>query len=397
MRIPLLVLASLLAVACSPAAPSSPTAAPTTAAKPAAAASPAVAGSPGAAASPAAGLPGIAPAAAKPGSGPSDTQVASVIDGYYQKAKASGETKLAIYGGVGPDWDGVINAFKKKFSGIDMESVNLRGPEMIQRLQAEAASGRYVANLVTHGQTTMSTIDAAGVLTDWDGPPTAPIIPPAALTEGRTRWSSSVNLFSAIANTSLIPPDKMPNSRQMLLDPFFKGKGKLLIEDPRGGGPGLDVFTINYVQLGQPFLDGIKAQESTFVRDRDNAPAQIARGEYALFYPVSITSELFDLEKAAPVKVIYLTDGGTSIQESTIGVVKDAPGQDSAKLFVSWLLSEEGQRLVVSERQTYASMPGLPPPSGQPPIEDVHPSKRTSDQIKRNNEFIDIFDKAFFQ
>jgi iron(III) transport system substrate-binding protein len=280
---------------------------------------------------------------------------------------------------------------------MEMERVNLRGPEMIQRLQAEAASGKYVGNLVTHGQTTMSTVDAAGGLTDWDGPPTAPLIPVSALTEGRTRWAGRLSLYSSIVNTDLVPKDKIPTSRQMFLDPFFKGKGKILIEDPRAGGPGLDVFTLNYVQLGQQFLDAIKAQDATFVRDRDNAPSQVARGEYAIFYPVLISSDLFELEKAAPVKVNILTDGGTSLQESTIGVVKDAPGQDAAKLFVSWLLSEEGQKMVVSDLQNYSPLPGLGAPAGYPKLEDVHPSTRTSDQIKRNNEYIEIFDKTFFQ
>jgi iron(III) transport system substrate-binding protein len=320
-----------------------------------------------------------------------------VINGYYQKAKASGETKLVIYGGLAEDWNDVIAEFRKKYPDMSMEKVNLRGPEMLQRLAAEKASGKQVANMVTHGQTTMSTFDKQGDMTEWEGPPTAPYIPPAGLTQGKTRWSHSFSLFSGVVNTDLVPANKIPTKRADMLDPFFKGRGKLLLEDPRAGGPGLDVGTVNYVQLGDKWLADIKAQEPTFVRDRDNAPTQVARGEYAMFYPVSITSELLELQQAAPVKVIYLTDGGTTIQESTIGIVKGAPGQDAAKAFISWLLSTDGQKVVVEKRNVYSVLPGYPPPAGQPPLEQVNPSKRTDDQIARNNEFIDIFDKAFFR
>jgi iron(III) transport system substrate-binding protein len=320
-----------------------------------------------------------------------------VINGYYQKAKASGETKLVIYGGLAEDWNDVISAFVKKFPDISMEKVNLVGPPMLQRLAAEKASGKQIANLVTHGQTTMSTFDKQGDLTEWEGPPTAPYIPPAGLTQGKTRWSHSFSLFSGVVNTDLVPADKRPTKRTDLLDPFFKGKGKMLMEDPRQNGPGLDVGTVNYVQLGDKWLSDLKAQDVTFTRDRDNAPSQVARGEYALFYPSGVTSELLDLEKAAPVKVFYMTDGGTTIQESTIGVVKDSPGQDASKMFICWLLSPDGQQVVVDKRNVYSVLPGYPPPAGQPPLEQVNPSKRSDDQVARNNEFIDLFDKAFFR
>lgn len=393
MRAFVAVLSAMLLAACSAPAAPSPTQAPAPAAKPTSAPAAAPAQAPGE--KPAAFVPPTV-AAEKPAA-PSAATVASVIDGYYQKARASGENKVVAYGGLGADWDEVFTTFTKTFPGISAEKVNLRGPEMIQRLQAEAASGKQIANVVGHGQTTMSTIDAAGMLTEWEGPPTAAQIPRAGLTEGKTRWSHSMNLFSAIMNTQLVPADKTPVNRQILLDPFFKGAGKLLIEDPRAGGPGLDVFTVNYLQLGQPFLDAIKAQEPTFVRDRDNAPSQIARGEFAVFYPVAINSELLEMEKAAPVKVVYLTDGGMTVQESTMAAVKGAPGQDAAKLFISWLLSEDGQKIVVEKRQAHAALPGIPPPNGMPSIESVNPSKRPDDAVRRNNEYIEIFDKTFFR
>lgn len=324
-------------------------------------------------------------------------EVAKKLDELYQRAQSSNELRVVHYGGPGPEYEEIIKEFRKRYPKVEVETVQLRGPEMIQRLQAEATSGKLIANVGSHGQTTMTTLDAQGMLQQWEGPPTAAQLPEIPLTSGGVRWPQTESLFGYIANTQLVPPDKMPKTREDLLDPFWKGKGKLLIEDPRGNGPGLDVFTMNYVHKGQAWLDAIKAQEPTFVRDRDSAPAQIARGEYAIFYPVGTTREQFDLEKVAPVKVEWLRDGGSTVLTGTIAVIKNGPAQDAARLWVSWLTSYEGQRVVTEQLYSHPALPGVPPASGLPPFADVNPSRRTPDEIRRNNEFIEIFDRTFFR
>lgn len=323
--------------------------------------------------------------------------VKAKLDEYYQKARTSGETRVVHYGGGGEEWLPIIKAFRERYPAIEVEKVLQRGPEMIQRITAEAASGKYVGTVASHGQTTMTTSEAQGLFTQWEGPPTAAQLPEIPLTTGGVRWAMSENLYGYILNTSLVPADKHPKTRQDILDPFFKGAGKLVIEDPRAGGPGLDVFTVNYVQLGQAYLDAVKAQDPTFIRDRELAPVQVARGEYAIFYPVGTTKEVFDLQQSAPTKVDWMRDGGSTSLTSTIGVIKNAPGQDASKLYVSWLLSEEGQRNIVEHLWSHAALPGIPPPAGVPPMSEINPSKRTEDQIKRNNEYIEIFDKTFFR
>lgn len=115
------------------------------------------------------------PAAKSGGTGNSANppDVASKLDSYYQKARSSGEKKVVHYGGVGAEYDEIITAFQSHYPDIEVERVLLRGPEMIQRLQAEAASGKVIANAGSHGQTTMTTLDKDGMLQQWEGPPTA--------------------------------------------------------------------------------------------------------------------------------------------------------------------------------------------------------------------------------
>ena len=323
--------------------------------------------------------------------------VKAKLDDFYTKAQASGGVKVSHYGGTGSEYDEIVKDFHKYYPKIEVETVLLRGPEMIQRVQAEAASGKLIANVVSHGQTTMSTVDKQGMLEQWEGPPTASQLPEIPLTSGGVRWATTESLFGYMYNTQLVPADKAPMKKEDLLDPFWKGKGKILLEDPRANGPGLDVFTMIYEQAGQSYLEALKRQEPTFVRDRDAAPHQIARGEYAMFLPLGTTREWFDLERAAPVKVEYLRDGGSTVLTGTIAVVKNGPSLDAAKLWVSWLTSPDGQRSMTDNLYSHPALPGVAPSAGLPPFNEVNPSRRTPDQISRNNEYIEIFDKAFFK
>ncbi|MFN0074261.1 MAG: ABC transporter substrate-binding protein [Chloroflexota bacterium] len=338
------------------------------------------------------------PTAAPAQAAPTKPAAMNKLDEYYQRAKSAGEMKIIHYGGgVGSEYEPVAAAFRQKYPGAEVEMVNLRGPELIQRLTAEASSGKHIANIASAGATTMLGVEQPGFLAEWEGPPNVADLPELPLTAGKTRWGYSEGVYGIIWNTDLVPADKLPRTRQDLLDPFWKGKGKLLIEDPRAGGPGIEFFTLTLDELGPEYLEKIKAQEPTFVRERDAAPAQIARGEYAMFLPVSITRELFDMAKNAPVKVGWLEDGGATNVTVNLGVVKNAPGQDIAKLYVSFWTSEEGQKLIAEKVQVYAALRSAPPPPGWPSLNEIKPQRRTSDQIKRNNEYAETFDKLFFK
>src|ERR671933_2430483 len=167
---------------------------------------------------------------------------------------------------------------------------------MIQRIYGEAASGQYVANVASTGLTTMSTLENAGRLVQWDPPNAAKLPAPEGGSDGY-RWMFTVSLFGIVVNTDLVPADRIPTKRLDLLEPFFKGEGKLLSEDPRAAGGGQSFWVITYDELGMDYLQKIKAQQITFTRERDAAPQQIARGEYMMFFAYAVDSSLIELEK----------------------------------------------------------------------------------------------------
>ncbi len=382
-RASLFPIGAALLVACAPAAaPSSPAASAPTSAP----AKPDV---------PKAEAPKPAVPAAQPASTSKPDSMAA-LTALYENARASGQTKVSHYGAGLNEFEPVVEAFRQRFPGIDVETSLQRAPESIQRLSAEASAGKQIANVLSHGETAMLTLDQQGAFTDWDGPPTAAQLPRIPATGGRTRWSMNEAVHGFMVNTSMVPADKIPTTPQSFLDPFFKGKGKLLLEDPRSTGAALDFFTQASDKFGREYLDKIKAQEVTFTRDRTLAPIQVARGEFAVYFPVSLAAEHFALQSTGGVKVDILKEMPTTTTTS-IAVIKGAPAQDAAKLYVGWLLSEEGQKTLVEKKEQYASLPGISPPAGWPTFTDLQLARRTEDQTARNAEYTELFDQVFFK
>jgi iron(III) transport system substrate-binding protein len=194
----------------------------------------------------------------------------------------------------------------------------------------------------------------------------------------------------------MVPADKVPKTRQDLLDPFFQGQGKLLSEDPRAAGGGQSFWVITHDQMGVDYLRRIKAHGIAFTRERDAAPQQIARGEFMLFFAAGVNESLLELERAAPVKVHFFRDGGAHFTDITAGVVKDAPGQDAAKLWIGWLTSAEGQLELVDKVKVYPVLEGVPAPGGWPSFKEINPSSRTAEQRARNDEYVKTFEQVFF-
>jgi ABC-type Fe3+ transport system substrate-binding protein len=390
-RASLISIAVALAAACAPAAAPAPTTAP-------AAPPPTTAPAPKADApkteAPKAEAP--KPTAAPAAQAPAKPDSSAALNALYEKAKASGQMKVSHYGAGLNEFEPVVEAFRQRFPGVSVETSLQRAPETIQRLNAEASAGKQIANVVSHGETAMLTLDQQGAFTDWDGPPTVNLLPKIPATGGRTRWSMNEAVHGFIVNTSLVPSDKIPTTPQSFLDPFFKGKGKLLMEDPRSTGPALDFFTQSSDTFGREYLDKIKAQEVTWTRDRTLAPIQVARGEFAVYFPVSLATEHFQLVQAGGVQVGILKEMPTTTTTS-IAVIKGAPDQDAAKLYVAWILSEDGQRTLVEKKEQYASLPGIAPPAGWPVFTDLQLARRTEDQTARNAEYTELFEQVFFK
>ncbi|HEY7068020.1 MAG TPA: extracellular solute-binding protein [Chloroflexota bacterium] len=338
------------------------------------------------------GQPAAGAAAGASSAPPSDPAMAA-LDQLYPLAQQEG--KVVHYTVTPSQFDGAKAAFQKRYPGVSVEIAGMRGPEMVSRANAENASGQHVADVLSTGLTTMAELARGGFFIRWEPPDADKLLPDSSFDDG-THWMYELNVYGALVNTRLVPADKLPTKRADLLDPFWRGDGKLLLDDPRTQGGGQSFMVISYRDEGRGFLEQLAAQKPTWSRDRQNGPVQVARGEFAAYVPQNVGEDIAKLEKGGPVKLVFLQDG-TYYTQITAGIFAGAPHPNAARLWAGYLYTEEAQRALAEDSLAYAVLPGIPGPKGYPPLDQFKLRTRTPEERERTSEFVKVFDEVLFR
>ena len=149
---------------------------------------------------------------------------------------------------------------------------------------------------------------------------------------------ASGSAFSLMVNTQLVKPAEYPKSWKEVLDP--KWKGKILLMDPRAGSSGYVFFDVMNEKFGRGFHEALAAMKPEITTEHNVAQRRTARGEYALYLPLTI-SDYVNL-KGMPVKAVMPEEGAPYITTG-MALLKNAPNQNAARLFLNFLLDDETQ------------------------------------------------------
>ena len=348
-------------------------------------------------------LAACAPTAARPQSPATPNAVAQLraagasvspaLDALYEAARREG--RVVSYFPNAPKFEAAKAAFEKRYPGVAVDVVGMRGSEYVPRINAEYASGQHVVDVVGAGGTTMLELVRNQRFAAWE-PPEADQLMEGAKQDGGLHWTYQINVYGGLVNTRLVPADKLPTKRDDLLDPFWRGDGKLLLEDPRSPGAGSEFFATSVRTLGREYLERIAAQQATFIRDYQSAPARIARGEFAMFVPQSVGEDASKVTAVAPVQLVLFQDG-TAYSEISLGVLSQAPHPNAARLWAGFLFSEEGQLAFVEKSLQYGVRKGLPSPPGYPSLDGLVMVTRTREERERNDEFLKVYEEVLFR
>ena len=106
--------------------------------------------------------------------------------------------------------------------------------------------------------------------------------------------------YGILINTNLVKAADEPKSWADVADP--KWKGKILADDTRAAGGGYLWYFVTYGALGEEFHHKVAANGPIFTRDQRESQRRIARGEFALYLPLTLPDSL--ALKGLPVKAI---------------------------------------------------------------------------------------------
>ena len=256
--------------------------------------------------------------------------------------KAKQEGRIVFYTSWGPsDADYIVKAFEKKYAPLKVETVRASSERTLTRLLNEHRAGTFLGDVVAVSGIQSGILKTKGVLDRYQSPEAANF--PA---EWRDPDGYGTGLHQTIYvigyNSRLVPPEAVPKSYEDLLQSRWKGQlgwdteeyylfGALL--KARGKEKGLDYWR------------RLAAQQINFRKGYTLISALVSAGEFP--GAVSLYQHRVDeyAEKGAPLQWIAPNPlvGG---DPNKISMLKNARRPNAAKLFIDFMLSAEGQKLL---------------------------------------------------
>jgi len=260
-------------------------------------------------------------------------------------AAAKKEGRLTVYSGaVGQESTRKIGRlFEEKF-GIPVTFLEARASELRERIRAEQASDRFLADVMFSSESQTQII-----LNDDKALVELPSVPNASRVRAELKTKAqmlptTLTPYGILVNTTLVKPEDEPKSWHDLTDP--KWKGKILADDTRAIGGGSLTFFATYLAFGREYHEKMAAQDIMFTRDQRLSHQRVARGEYAIYMPMTLP-EVLPL-KGLPVKAIIPSEGVTYVLYGN-SQMRNAAHPNAAKLYINFALSDEAQLIYAME------------------------------------------------
>jgi len=300
-----------------------------------------------------------------------------------------------IYGsGEQAQWEPLRQGFIRRYPGIDAQVQAQRGRDTREKIIAEQAARRVVADIVSAGPDSTTELDQQGFLEAYRSPQLQ-FVRPDFLDPRDILAPRNVNVYGITINTRLIGPSDEPRRWADLTDPRYKGK--LAMQDPRGSGGGMTVFTALLKVHGEEFLQKLAQQNIFMGTQTAQIRTELVRGEHAILLTDTAENVFKTVGEGAPLKFIR-PEEGVAVTPISVTVVKNAPHPNAAKLFVDWILSEEGQAAVAEGGSTPVRS-GVPVKSPEYGIDgaQILPRDDQESDPARAAELTRLWERIFFK
>lgn len=274
-------------------------------------------------------------------------------------AAAKEDGKLVLYSDLPAEVvEALTNAFSAKYDGIAVEFFRGDTSQVMQRFETESAAGTHLADVVTTTDRQSKILRSKG----FTAPHTAANIDayPENLRAPDDAWNNYGLVTLGIAwNTEEVAEDEVPTSWDELIEPQWKGR--LGIQDPlQGGGAGIWVVTM-YDILGEDawetYMTALGQQDMRYGRYFE-VREMLASGEIDLqliAYP-SFTQPI--INDGAPIAWTHLDPSLYTGQ--SLNLSANAPNSDAGKLFIDFVMSDDGQTIMADMNQVPALSDKLP-------------------------------------
>jgi iron(III) transport system substrate-binding protein len=287
--------------------------------------------------------------------GPSPASAGGAWDRIVDAARQEGSLSLITNVGEGPTR--MVSQFQSKYPWLKVEAQGLLAVDLTPRLISEQRNGMFAYDLAAG-----SFINTVG--SNWAPANAVQSIKPfledlPANVRDNARWAGGFERYRSadttdafvnqlnvaggvFVNREQIPASEFTSAKQ-LIDPKFKGKIAVVDLTRVGGGTGVMTGIVRVE--GEDFLRQFLSQQSPAIQDNQGLVNQwVVTGQY----PIAVGAAL------AGIRDFQSKGVGTKVEQTRepkysylgpAGVVAftKAPHPNAIRVFLAWLLSQEGQ------------------------------------------------------
>jgi iron(III) transport system substrate-binding protein len=258
-----------------------------------------------------------------------------------------------------------IAVFNKSFPFIRVELVRASGGQLITRVKTEAAAGKLTADIVDHSDRGLMK-ELEPLFADY-APPNAADYLPAALISPKL-WPTITPSWCIAYHTELV---KNPPKTWMDLTKPEYGNGQIgQVIGPSGGTTWTRIMFERQV-LGEDYWAKQAATKPRLYPSGAPLSDALVRGEVTIA-PL-VHNIIFQKKRdGAPVEIFFPPEG-VPVTPYASGIPKTAKNPNAAKLYLDWMLSDDGQIYSIKEQGNLTSLktPPAQPPGYDPKVHKI--------------------------
>jgi iron(III) transport system substrate-binding protein len=288
----------------------------------------------------------------------------------------------------------LCQGFEKKYPGVKCNYIRTTAQVAYQRLAQDQKAGIAQCSVISStDQSHFTKMKQDG----WLQPYKLKNLP--ELVDAFRSFNDPDDLFTATAaglvlityNTSVVAASEAPRKWADLADPKWKNKVSI-------GHPGFSGYVGTWVVqmkklYGWDYFKKLEMNKPRIGRSINDTVTMLNAKESIVAAGPSATT-LESKAKGNPLAVVYPEDGAV-LMVSASGILKNAPAPNAAKLFMEYLLSREGNEVMVQQHQDPVNKHVKPMPGGKS-IAEVKTIRPTAVEIEKGiPEVKELFRETF--
>lgn len=307
-------------------------------------------------------------------------QDAAMIQMARKEGTVAWYTSLAI-----PSSTSIAQAFKTKYTGIDVEVHRTGSQRVLQRVMQEASSGIKNADVIhTSDAGHFVLLRDKGLLLQYT--PKGVENFPAGFKDKNGFYFGMRATLSVIAyNPKIVLEKDAPHSWKDLLN--SKWNGKMVSAHPGYSGI-IMTHVLALVNLyGWDYFRDLAKNKLHLVQSANDPAGIVASGER----PVGVNGAEYFYYKTQkqgnPIKIVYPKEG-IPLVVSPVAIAKNSLHPNAAKLFTEFIFTKESQQLLADKEGLYTGHPEVTYPVDKPKLKDLKLLSADPDELEKRNEEI---------